>query len=491
MKWTVFFLFLTVISIGNPVICPVMAQTPPTLEGCLVFPADNVWNTPIDQLPVDPRSAAYIANTGEDRAVHPDFGSGLWEGVPIGIPYNVVPGTQPKVTISFEYEDESDSGPYPIPPDPEIEGGDDSTGDRHVVVLDKDNCLLYETWSTYPQPGGSWYAGSGAVFDLQSNTLRPSGWTSADAAGLPILPGLVRYDEVAAGEIHHAIRFTAPYTRRAYVWPARHYASSLTSLNYPPMGQRFRLRASFDISGFSPEVKVILTALKKYGMILADNGGAWFITGVPDSRWDNDMLVSELRQVKGSDFEAVDESYLMIDPDSGQARQGDIDTQPPAVPTNLKATVISSSQIDLSWTPSTDNVGVIGYRIYRNGKEIGTSPVTSYENTGLLPSTTYTYRIAAYDETGNASAKSASAARTTQPAPSIKLSIGDRVQTIEKTGVRSTPLGSGTLLGTQPRGALGTVVGGPWYRDERWWWQIDYESDPDGWSAQRKLKKNP
>jgi hypothetical protein len=491
MKWTVLFLSLIVISIGNIFICPVMAQTPPTLEGCPVFPADNVWNTPIDQLPVDPRSAAYIANIGQDRAVHPDFGSGLWEGVPIGIPYNVVPGTQPKVTISFEYEDESDSGPYPIPPDPEIEGGDDSTGDRHVVVLDKDNCLLYETWSTYPQPGGSWYAGSGAVFDLQSNTLRPSGWTSADAAGLPILPGLVRYDEVAAEEIHHAIRFTAPYTRRAYVWPARHCASNLTSLNYPPMGQRFRLKANFDISGFSPEVKVILTALKRYGMILADNGGAWFVTGVPDSRWDNDMLVSELGQVKGSDFEAVDESYLMIDPDSGQARQGDIDTQTPTVPTNLKATVISSTQIDLSWTASTDNVGVMGYRIYRNGKEIGTSPVPSYENTGLLPSTTYTYRIAAYDDTGNASAKSASAARTTQPSPSTKLSIGDHVQTIEKTGVRSTPLGSGTLLGTQPRGALGTVVGGPWYRDERWWWQIDYESDPEGWSAQRKLKKNP
>jgi len=257
------------------------------------------------------------------------------------------------------------------------------------------------------------------------------------------------------------------------------------------MGQRFRLRADFDISGFSAEVRVILTALKRYGMILADNGGAWFITGVPDPRWDNDMLVSELRQVKGSDFEAVDEGYLMINPDSGQARQGDIDTQSPTVPTNLKATVISSTQIDLSWTASTDNVGVIGYRIYRNGKEIGTSPVTSYENTGLLPSTTYTYRIAAYDETGNASAKSASAARTTQPSPSTKLSVGDRVQTIEKTGVRSTPLGSGTLLGTQPRRALGTVVGGPWYRDERWWWQIDYESDPDGWSAQRKLKRLP
>ena len=489
MKWLIFLLF--VILIGNTMMLDVMAQSPPSLEGCPIFPADNVWNTPIDRLPVDSNSPIYIANIGIEKGVHPDFGSGLWDGAPIGIPCNVVPGTQPKIEISFEFETESDPGPYPIPPDPDIEGGDDSTGDRHVLVLDKDNCILYETWSTYPQPDGSWYAGSGAMFDLQSNDLRPSGWTSADAAGLPILPGLVRYDEVAAGEIRHALRFTAPYTRKVFVWPARHYASSLISSNYPPMGQRFRLKADFDVSGFSPEVKVILTALKKYGMILADNGGAWFITGAPDPRWDNDTLVSELRQVKGSDFEAVDETYLMMDPDSGQARQGDIDTQAPTVPTNLKATVISSTQINLSWTASADNVEVVGYRIFCTGKQIGLATSTSYESAGLSPSTHYSYRVAAYDKVGNVSTKSASVTRTTQRPPSTKVSIGDRVQTIEKTGVRSTPDASAALLGSQVKGASGTIVGGPWYRNDRWWWEVDYDTDPDGWSVGRKLKKLP
>jgi hypothetical protein len=218
----------------------------------------------------------------------------------------------------FDYEDESDPGPYPIPPDAPIEGGSDCDGDRHILIVDRDNCRLYEIYSAYPETDGSWSAGSGAIFDLTSNLLRPDTWTSADAAGLPILPGLVRYEEVASGEIKHAIRFTAPETRRAYVWPARHYASSRTDTRYPPMGQRFRLKSPFNDSGFSPEVRVILDALKRYGMILADNGGSWFISGVPDERWDNDVL-REIRQVHGSDFEAVDVSSLMVDPDSGQA----------------------------------------------------------------------------------------------------------------------------------------------------------------------------
>jgi hypothetical protein len=231
-----------------------------------------------------------------------------------------VPGTQPPVTVTFDYDDESDPGPYPIPPDAPIEGGPDSDGDRHVLVLDRDNCVLYEMWDSWPQPDGSWHAGSGAVFDLDSYDLRPDGWTSADAAGLPILPGLVRYDEVAAGEIRHAIRFTARQTNGDYyVWPARHKASSLSGSQYPPMGQRFRLKDEFDISGFSPEVQVILQAMKTYGIILADNGSNWFISGVPDERWDNDVL-RELKQVHGSDFEAVDVSSLTIDPDSGQTR---------------------------------------------------------------------------------------------------------------------------------------------------------------------------
>jgi len=295
------------------------SQSSPQLAGCAVFPADNIWNTPVDTLPVDGNSAAYVATIGAGAYVHADFGSGTWEGGPIGIPYVDVPGSQPLVAVTFGYDDESDPGPYPIPPDAPIEGGPESDGDRHVLVLERDDCILYELFYAWPQPDGSWEAGSGAIFDLDSHALRPAGWTSADAAGLPILPGLVRYDEVAAGEIRHAIRFTAPQTRRAYVWPARHYASSLTGEQYPPMGQRFRLKAGFDVSGFSPEVQIILQALKKYGMMLADNGSAWYISGVPDERWDNDHL-HELHQVHGSDFEAVDVSSLMVDPDSGQVQ---------------------------------------------------------------------------------------------------------------------------------------------------------------------------
>lgn len=299
-----------------------IAQSGPTLEGCPVFPVDNIWNTSVADLAVDPNSSAFINTIGPTGGLHPDFGSGTWNGGPIGIPYDVVDAAEHRVNVSFDYDDESDPGPYPIPPDAPIEGGSQSSGDRHVLVLDRDNCVLYELFSAYPQPDGSWQAGSGAIFDLNSNALRTEGWTSADAAGLPILPGLVRYDEVAAGEIRHALRFTAPQTRSAYVWPARHQASSLTGAQIPPMGQRFRLKAGFDISPFSAPVRVILQAMKTYGLILADNGSAWYISGAPDSRWDNDMLVSELAQVKGSDFEAVDGSSLMADPDSGLAIQG-------------------------------------------------------------------------------------------------------------------------------------------------------------------------
>jgi uncharacterized membrane protein YgcG len=297
------------------------AQIGPTLEGCPVFPENNIWNTSVADLPLDPQSSTFINTIGPTRGLHPDFGSGTWNGGPIGIPYNVVDGSQTEVNISFEYTEESDPGPYPIPPNALIEGGSQSTGDRHVIVLDRDSCILYELYSAYPQQNGTWQTGSGAVYDLNSNALRPAGWTSADAAGLTILPGLVRYDEVAAGEIRHALRFTAPQTRSDYVWPARHEASSLTGAQIPPMGQRFRLKAGFDISRFSAPVRVILQAMKTYGLILADNGSAWYISGAPDSRWDNDMLVSELAQIKGSDFEAVDVSSLMVDPDSGLAIQ--------------------------------------------------------------------------------------------------------------------------------------------------------------------------
>ncbi len=293
---------------------------PPSLGGCPVFPADNIWNTAVDQLPVHPRSDDYIARIGAEESLHPDFGSGIYPpetGGPIGIPYNLVDEGQAKVRVSFRYAQESDPGPYPLPPDAEIEGGSQAQGDRHVLVLDTGTCLLYELYDAWPQADGTWSAGSGAIFDLASNHLRPRDWTSADAAGLPILPGLVRYDEVEAGFIGHALRFTAPRTQRAYVWPARHYASSLEDQRYPPMGMRFRLKADFDVSGFDPQVQVILQALKTYGMILADNGSAWYLSGVPDERWDNEIL-AQLKQLRGRDFEAVDTSSLMLEEDSGQ-----------------------------------------------------------------------------------------------------------------------------------------------------------------------------
>lgn len=285
---------------------------------CKIFSADNIWNTRVDCLAVAARSVDYINSIGPTDNLHPDFGSGTWDGEPIGIPFNTAGGGQALAEVSFYWPEESDPGPYPIPNGVLIEGGENSDGDRHVLVLDQDSCKLYELFDAWPNGDGSWSAGSGAIFDLGSNALRPEGWTSADAAGLPILPGLVRYDEVAAGEINHALRFTVAQTQRAYVWPARHFASSLTEKSFPPMGQRFRLKADFDISSFPRPVQVILTALKRYGVILADNGSDWFISGVPDERWDNDML-NELKKVRGESFEAVDISTVMVSRDSGEA----------------------------------------------------------------------------------------------------------------------------------------------------------------------------
>ena len=284
---------------------------------CPVFPADNIWNTRIDKLPKDPRTDAYVDSIGALKAVHPDFSAN-----PVyGMPYTEVPqgtkGTEP----TFENKDESDPGVYPIPGGAPIEGGPgEQNGDRHVIVVDQRNCVLYEMWLARLKPDGTWIAGSGMRMDLTSNALRPAGWTSADAAGLPIFPGLVRYDEVAAGEIPHALRFTLSSTRKGYLWPARHESSSSTDMNRMAMGTRVRLRADFDTSKYSKTNQVIMTALKRYGMFLADNGSSMYLSGVPDKRWDDNDL-RKLGAMKAEDFEAVDESGLQLLPDSARVNQ--------------------------------------------------------------------------------------------------------------------------------------------------------------------------
>jgi hypothetical protein len=277
-----------------------------SLHGKPVFPANNPWNQDISTMPVDPNSANLIGSIGLNTGLHADFGT-VFNGAPNGIPYVVVAGSQPLVPINYTaFGNESDPGPYPVPPNAPIEGGPASSGDRHVIVIDRDNWKLYELGYGFPMNNGvSWNANCGAVFDLNSNAQRPAGWTSTDAAGLPIFPGLVRYDEVVEqGVIAHALRFTVHDTRHAYVYPANHFASTLTSANLPPMGMRVRLKASFDISGFSPAMQVILRAMKQYGMIVADNGSNWYISGAPDPRW-SDSDLHTLSAIKGSNFEVV------------------------------------------------------------------------------------------------------------------------------------------------------------------------------------------
>ncbi|NLE59233.1 MAG: hypothetical protein GX616_12790 [Planctomycetes bacterium] len=283
-----------------------------SLGGYRVFPADNPWNQDISELPLHPNSANYIASIGLDTGLHPDFGT-VWNGAPIGIPYVVVRSGEPLRPVTFTaYGDESDPGPYPIPLTAGIEGGSGSSGDRHVIAIDVDNNKLYELYHAYPTATG-WLAGSGAIFDLTSNALRPAGWTSADAAGLPIFPGLARYDEIVErGELTHALRFTVNRTQRAYIAPATHFASSSTDSSLPPMGLRVRLRADFEVTPFPACVQVILQGLKKYGMIVADNGSDWYVSGAPDARWSDEELHS-LNQVLGRDFEAVDTGELVTD----------------------------------------------------------------------------------------------------------------------------------------------------------------------------------
>ena len=279
----------------------------PTIGGCQVFPANNIWNTPIDKMPVAANSAAYINSIGASHPVKAEFGTVM------GFRYSTVSGNVPAVNVSFEWSTESNPGPYPIPANIWIE----PSADRHAFIVDTTNCTLYEFFALSKQ-AGLWKAAAGAIYPLNSNALRPNNWTSADAAGLPMMPGIYRYEEVAAGHINHAVRITAPHSRNSHIWPARHTASSLTGSQYPQFGQRFRLKADFDISSFSPQAKVILQAMKTYGLIFADNGLPWDLTGITDSRWDNADL-AQISRVVGADLEAVDESSLMVNFNSGEA----------------------------------------------------------------------------------------------------------------------------------------------------------------------------
>jgi hypothetical protein len=288
---------------------------------CTIFPADNVWHADVSRLPVRSDSAALVASVGTGRGVHADFGAGNYDGGPIGIPVTTVRPGQAGVKVTFQYASESDRVPYPIPAGAAVEGGASSSGDRHVILYDQAACKAYELYAAYPNSDGSWRAGSGAVFDLRADALRARGWTSADAAGLSVLAGLVRYDEVAAGRVDHAVRVTAPHTRNTYVWPARHAASDSSDAKLPAMGQRFRLKSTVDTSRLPAQARVVAEAMKRYGVILADNGSPWYISGVPDNRWSNDALHA-LGGLTGANFEAVDTSSLMVSADSAACHTG-------------------------------------------------------------------------------------------------------------------------------------------------------------------------
>jgi hypothetical protein len=376
---------------------PVMTSAAVTMPGapnCPIFPADNVWNTDISHLPVAANSAAMIQSIGLTTGLHPDFGT-VWDGQPNGIPYNVVSDSQPKVHLSFLYAGESDPGPYPIPTNPQIEAG----SDRHLLIVDKDTCTLYEIYAAQQNTDGSWSAGSGAIWNLNSNALRPDGWTSADAAGLPILPGLARYDEVAAGVIAHALRFTAQHTRDMHIYPARHDAG-VANAAYPPMGLRVRLKASVDISHFTPDVQVILTALKKYGMILADNGSNWYISGVPDPRW-NDSTLHTLNQITGSDFEVVDTSTLVNGPDPTPATPGVTVTGTPARPTGTGTAPPPHPTFTATHTPvsATATHTPVSATATRTRTATPLPPARTVTGTPVLPTATATHTPVAHTET--------------------------------------------------------------------------------------------
>ncbi len=345
----------------------------PQVGKARILPADNIWNRSVADLPTHAKSAAYLGNIGLGAKVHPDFGSGLLDGGPIGVPFVVVPGTQPKVAIRYTaYGDESDPGPMPIPPDAPIEGGPDADGDRHVLAIDEDNGVLYELYRAFPSPDGSWDAESGAIWPLGSNALRTDGWTSADAAGLPVVPGLARYDEVAGGAIRHALRFTVPRTQRAVLWPATHAASTTTDANFPPMGLRLRLKANVNIDAYPPQSRAILRCLKEYGMILADNGGALFVSGAPDPGWDNDDL-GALSGITAAMLEAVDESGVQVAPGSAQARQ----PGGGQVPARLLRAAVAVLPVRLAPLPPAGQPTLVRRAARRAGRVAPTAAVSS------------------------------------------------------------------------------------------------------------------
>jgi len=361
-----------------------------SLNGFLPFPADNAWNQDVSTAPVDPNSANYINFIGTTTPLHPDFGAGLYANQTIGIPYIVVSGS-PFVTINYTaYGDESDPGPMPVPKNAPIEGyPNPGNGDRHVLVLDRDNCWLYELYSSYPQKNGSWNVASGAVWDLLDDEQRPYTWTSADAAGLPIFPGLVRYDEVASGAIHHAVRFTVQSSQAAFTPPASHWASNSTSTNAAVMGMRLRLKSSFDISGFPPQSKVILAALQKYGMIMADNGSSIYISGDPDNRWNNNDLGS-LKSVPASAFEVIQINPLYT--------PANVPTGPKPVISSFTAnptTVTKGQPVTLSWSVTGASYEIVSPQV---GATRGTSVV-------VTPTATTTYTLSSTNAYGRATAK--------------------------------------------------------------------------------------
>jgi hypothetical protein len=379
---------LSISAQSNP--CNIISQGPEgSLNGFVPFPASSLWNTNIANAAVDPNSSAIINFIGSSKPLHPDFGSGLYDGQTIGIPYIVVPGNQLPTNINYTaYGDESDPGPMPIPLNAQIEGyPNPGNGDRHVLVLDKGNCWLYELYGAYSQGPGLWNAASGAVWDLEANEQRPYTWTSADAAGLPIFPGLVRYDEVAAGAINHAIRVTLQYSKQAFTPPASHWASNSSNQLAAPMGMRLRLKASFDISSYPAEDQVILKALKQYGMIMADNGSSMFITGSVDSRWNNDHL-GQLRNVTASDFEV-----LLISP---LYTPQNVPTGPNPTVNSFTATTSQGSgqPVTLSWNVTNGEYYVISPAV---GAIRGNSVVVN-------PKTTTTYTLYATNQFGRSTA---------------------------------------------------------------------------------------